>query len=101
VTEQEWLTCTDPTQMLAFLRDGGKLPERKARLFAVACCRRAWHLLPDAAARRAIEAAERFAEGQESLDEPARARQQAWALLQAEGVTAPGEVVLSLTALAG
>src|SRR5262249_42630883 len=83
--ESDWLACTDPQAMLAFLRDSGKLPERKARLFAVACCRRAWHLLPDAAARRAIEAAERFAEGQESPNELARARQQAWALLQAEG----------------
>jgi hypothetical protein len=46
MTEQEWLTCTDPRPMLEFLRD--KASNRKLRLFACACVRRAWHLLTDA-----------------------------------------------------
>jgi hypothetical protein len=35
MTEDEWLTCADPTPMLAFLVDKGS--ERKFRLFSVAC----------------------------------------------------------------
>jgi hypothetical protein len=61
MTEPEWLTCNDPQPMLEFLR--GRASERKLRLFAVACCRRIWHLLPDQRCRRAIRTAEDFAEG--------------------------------------
>jgi hypothetical protein len=60
VTETEWLSCTDPQPMLEFLR--GKASERKMRLFACACVRRAWHLLTDSG-RQAIEMAEAYAEG--------------------------------------
>jgi hypothetical protein len=70
VTEQEWLTCTDPTPMLTyseptpllqFLQD--KASERKLRLFGCACCRRIWHLLIDERNRKAVEAAEQYADG--------------------------------------
>jgi hypothetical protein len=63
VTEQEWLACTDPREMLEALQAGGLLPERKARLFAAACCRRIWHLLDEGPARTAVEVAERYAGG--------------------------------------
>jgi hypothetical protein len=61
VTEQDWLTGTDPSPMLASLR--GRASGRKLRLFACACCRHIWHLLPDEQVRGAVEAAERFADG--------------------------------------
>jgi hypothetical protein len=40
MTETEWLKCEDPAPMLEHLLDGAS--ERKLRLFACACCRRAW-----------------------------------------------------------
>jgi len=58
VTEQEWMTCTDPTSMILFLQATGKVSARKLRLVAVTCCRRVWPLLTDERSRRAVELAE-------------------------------------------
>ncbi|HWG41449.1 MAG TPA: hypothetical protein VN688_01595 [Gemmataceae bacterium] len=60
MTEAEWTACTDPTPMLAFLRD--QMKSRKMRLFACSCCRHIWHRLIDERSRNAVEAAERYAE---------------------------------------
>jgi hypothetical protein len=67
VTEAEWNACIDPRPMIGFLRD--KLSNRKARLFAAACCRLASHLFGDDGSKRAVEVAERFADGLASDDE--------------------------------
>ena len=72
MTEAEWLACADPKPMLEFLRD--KASDRKLRLFAVACCRRVWHLLTSEGSRHSVEAAERQADGLAREEEVAAAR---------------------------
>src|SRR4051794_17114347 len=39
----EWTSCADLGPLLALLEE--KATDRQMRLFMVACCRRAWHLL--------------------------------------------------------
>ena len=69
MTETEWAACREPDKMLDFLRTSGKLSERKARLFAVAVCRRIWPLLTDERSRRAIEVMEQAADNLASLED--------------------------------
>jgi hypothetical protein len=97
--EHEWLACTDPDRMLAFLLSAhSATPEasrqrrasaRKFRLLACACCRRIDLLLLDDRSRKALEVSERFA------DELASARElnEAW-----ENASAAAEVLLGGTA---
>jgi hypothetical protein len=61
MNETEWLDSADPKTMLKFL--GRTADSRRLRLFAVACCRRIWHLLPNEYCRDLVEAAERDADG--------------------------------------
>jgi hypothetical protein len=75
MTEGERQSATDPHAMLDFFR--GRAEDRKLRLFACACLRRAWPLLPDEESRNAVVVAERFAEGKGSAEELAAAREAA------------------------
>jgi hypothetical protein len=63
VDEAKWLAGTDPTPMLGFLLRQGTATPRKCRLFACACCRRLWNRLRDPRSRRAVAAAEAYADG--------------------------------------
>jgi len=58
-----WRTEANPRALLEYLHDRSLLSRRKDRLIACACCRRAWPFLTDERSRRAVEAAERFADG--------------------------------------
>ena len=68
MTEDEWLACAGLEAMLEFLR--GKASDRKMLLFAIACCRRVWHIIgDDPTDRKAVETAEQFTDGEVSLAE--------------------------------
>jgi hypothetical protein len=77
LTEEQWLASTEPYVLLRYLRQhcrigwarGGK---RRQRLYACACCRRAWHLF-DERERGVVEVAERAADGQASRQQLATA----------------------------
>jgi hypothetical protein len=58
----EWDACTDPARLLALASVGS---DRKHRLFACACVRRVWHLMPEGYEdwRLAVEKAEEHADG--------------------------------------
>jgi hypothetical protein len=68
MTEVEWDSSQDPRAMLAFLRETGKLTERKSRLFAWACCRRVWDTLYDIE-KKAVAVAEKYFEGMAGEEE--------------------------------
>jgi hypothetical protein len=85
VTEGIWLKASDPDQVLLWLGDPGSYTDprpyqhataRQLRLYMVACCRQIWSLL-DESSRRAVETAERHADGDVTLAELANANLQA------------------------
>jgi hypothetical protein len=73
MTEEEWLTCTDPTPMLEFLR--GKASQRKLRLFACSCCYRLEELCyMEDEELLAVEIAELYADERTTQEDLALAR---------------------------
>jgi hypothetical protein len=60
LTEQDWLTASYIDGRLVTFIDS--LSPRKQRLFAAACCRRIWDLIPDPSHREAVLLAERVAD---------------------------------------
>jgi hypothetical protein len=63
MTEAEWLECKDPEAVLGYLRGRGGASDRKLRLSACAAARAVWPRLTDLRTRRAVEVAERYADG--------------------------------------
>jgi hypothetical protein len=72
MTPEEWDRCADPQRMLEALR--GKASGRGQRLFICACCRHLWSAMTHEE-RKAVEVAERFAEGRADERQMAEARQ--------------------------
>jgi hypothetical protein len=98
--ESEWLGCADPLAMLRHL--GCKAGDRKRRLFACGCCRRAWHLLADPRIRTAVETAERYADKAATESELENANDCAEAVFRSRNLTPGGyaaaHAVVSATA---
>jgi hypothetical protein len=68
--DAEWRDCQVPTFQMGYLYARKRLPsERKCRLLACATCRCHWDRLPDPLCRRAVEVAERYADGLADEDE--------------------------------
>lgn len=88
MTEAEWLACADPRLMHDFLAE--RLSERKLRLIGCACLRRIWYFLSEKA-RRLVEKAEHYADGDCSLQTLQRAAQRLCVI-----PNTPGDIVAAL-----
>jgi hypothetical protein len=75
MTEDQWLSCDDWRQLIAFLN--GRISKRKGTLYICAGLRCIWGLLYDEASREAVEVAERAADGLATKDELRESRYQA------------------------
>src|SRR5262249_12117174 len=86
--EEKWLALQTVPRNPPFLQrlPAGPVSERKLRLFLCACCRRIWDRLPDDSHRRAIEVAERFADGLADLAALEEARWPVWQRIQYDTV---------------
>jgi hypothetical protein len=86
MTEAEWLASDNPRPMLDWLR--ARASDRKFRLFGCACCRGVWPLLTNESSRRAVEMAERYADGEVAVEQLIAAAAAAWDAAWASGQAA-------------
>jgi hypothetical protein len=94
MTEKQWLTMTDSESMSRFLSGEMKQSRspsgrRKLRLYACACCRRAWELFDDERSKQAVEIAERYAEGNASREELVRMWESCQLTVSCNSICAP------------
>jgi hypothetical protein len=89
MTEKQWLNAKsiEPLRDWWQGRRGRDAFARKERLFACACCRLWWDHLTDKRSRRAVEAAEAFADG--FINKPALTRARTAAVRAARDVPTP------------
>src|SRR5262245_11290986 len=92
MTETDWLACQEPQKMLAWLRTTGKLSGRKARLFAVACCRRILPHLSDGRSQKVVQMSELYADGLATRGQLSRAWERADAAFQDIHLAGGGDV---------
>ena len=83
MTEEQWLTSTDPAAMMQCLLGSAQghhyfSTKRKLRLFVCACARHIWDHLHDKRSRNAVTVAERFADGETTARQMNRAQQSAY-----------------------
>jgi hypothetical protein len=81
MNEADWDSCTDPKQMLNFLKDTAS--DRKLRLFICACCRQVWHRLINTDSRHTVEVVEDYVDGQATAEHLAAAKAAAEAAYRA------------------
>ena len=81
MTEAEWLTCDEPSELVGFL--DSRLSRRKLRLIICALCRLSWHKFTDERSRRAVIAVEESVESPSSDEIPQSAQSDAIAAYDA------------------
>jgi hypothetical protein len=100
MNDTQWWMCGAPDAILRWL--GSKTDRRCLRLFACACCRLIWPLIPNGPSRRAVEISDHFADGLVSAADLQEAEAQArsvhalgtgawlaaWAATEAAGIDA-------------
>lgn len=69
LSEADWLACPYPGALIDYVNQSKQIGRRKFFLAGAACVRRIWHLLNGAESRAAVEAAERYADGEISQEE--------------------------------
>jgi len=70
MSDPEWQSCTRLWQMWQILtRTCRAISSRKYRLFVTGCCRQVWPAMKEARCRRAVEVAERYADGRATPEE--------------------------------
>ncbi len=97
MNEEQWLASDDPAPMIRWLLFLPLARARKLRLFGCACVREVWPQLNDERSRRAVEVAERYADGEADVAEWDVVRVAAFRAAMASGEAAAECAAMSVT----